>query len=208
MRSIGSSGPAIPLLLGLGLGLACGETENGDAETGNAETGNTETETGSPAVCDALVIPDTSCGVYEDSDECPGGADSGGSGGETGAGDTGATDTGGSGGSDACDEVEAANAAVVACVQQAETDGIAFRVGYHYYLNGGQYDSTTSYRVAVDGMMWQQASGDSDLCTYSRTTVHGAVDLGDCETWDCMHGRLEAAELVETCEDVESCDGV
>lgn len=181
----------------LSLGLACG-TSGGEADSGSS-TGLT---------CEDIdrTAPETECGTIEDTDECSGGSDAGGDTGDPGGTSTGSAETGDSG--DECGTIEAANAAVVACVQQAQANGEAFAFGWHFYQFGGQYDSHYSYHVNADGMMWRSASGESDLCTWSETTVHGVVDLSDCESWECLENRAEAAPVVETCEASENCDGV
>lgn len=202
------------------LGLACTNTpDSPDSETaaGTESQGSTETETeteGTNAACDVIDVPvdDVSCGTYEDSDEgCGGEAGTGGDGtggGGTGGGGTGGGETGGgseSGG--VCEADEAANDAVVACVAQAVSDGVAFSFGYHYYRNGGQYNTRDSYHVGADGSFWSSSSGDSDLCTFSRSAVYPPLDLSTCGSYGCIRSAANGPALA-VCMDEENCDGI
>jgi hypothetical protein len=106
---------------------------------------------------------------------------------------------------------EASRAALVTCVTEAAAEGRSFSVSYGYYANDGQYDTTRAYFVTADGMMWDEYTGFSDLCTVDETTLHGRVDLdalAACDAWSCIESALESAEFVAECVNETNCDGV
>lgn len=154
-----------------------------------------------------LEVDERDCGTYEitevpcedEGDSLFGGTDSAGETGTTGgAGDSGGT-------TDECAEREASNAAVVSCILGAEADGVAVTFGFESDEIVFVYRS--QYHVAADGSMWRSYDDLIDLCQASGVEVYGAVELGLCGDWACIHNELDTAVLVASCESQQSCYG-
>ncbi|MBL4687645.1 MAG: hypothetical protein JKY37_23820 [Nannocystaceae bacterium] len=180
------------------------------SSTGGNTAASSDSETGElPAEC-AVLDSDAngaSCGTYIESDEgCVAGT-GGEETGDDGTGDGGTGDGGTESGAGDCDD-EVANDAVVACVAQSASDGVAFTFGHSIYQGGGQYDLSISYRVAADGSMSRTEVGDDDLCEVDLASVHEAVDLSACDSWSCITSALGGATTIAACRDESDCDGV
>lgn len=214
------------IVLSLGLLLACGSTKEGNEDAGSAPECSAIDPSASERDCGTYVENhDLQCesvgGGEAGSDGATdeGGTDVGGDtggGGGTGGGSDGTGGGGSDGGSsgggeestddglaEQCAELASANEAVVACILEADADGVAF--GFGYETRNISIFTSSRYHVAADGTMWRTNDDSLDLCFYEATRVYGAVSFASCDSWDCIFDQVDNASLVATCEENANC---